>query len=353
MGEKLDPVLRLTSLSKIYEGGAAVHKIDLDVWRGEFLALLGPSGCGKTTTLLMIAGFEQPTEGDVILNGASMRRIAPHERHIGIVFQHYALFPHLSVFENIAFSLRNRPTTQQEISDRVREMLKMIRLEGFESRFPSELSGGQQQRVAIARALAFRPALLLLDEPLGALDKRLRQEMLLELRRLHRELGVTMVYVTHDHEEALTMADRIAVMNHGEIVRLGTPRQLYDDPQSVFVADFLGEINVIEATAVDPAHVSAFGTTFHLEHNVTAGNKIMLGLRPEHTVIGGASNDWNHIEGKVEEVLFLGESSRVRVATNGATFLATVSNSLDSERLAIGDHVTVSWRPADARILSA
>lgn len=238
--------VELRNVFKFFHQEPAVHGIDLDVRRGEFFSILGPSGCGKTTTLRLIAGFERADAGKVLIQGQSMINVPPYRRPVNTVFQSYALFNHLNVWDNIAFGLRLKKLRKAEIENRVKEALQLVKMEGLRSRFPSQLSGGQQQRVALARALVNRPAVLLLDEPLGALDLKLRKEMQVELSNLHRELGMTFVIVTHDQEEALSLSDRIAVMNHGKIEQIGTPSEIYENPQTAFVAEFIGDTNLFE-----------------------------------------------------------------------------------------------------------
>src|SRR3569623_345779 len=246
-----DPIVRFAAISKTYDGLArVVDRLDLDIERGEFLTLLGPSGSGKTTTLMMLAGFEPPTEGEILLEGKPLSRLPPHRRAIGMVFQNYALFPHMSVADNIAFPLTVRGMAREEVARRVERALDMVQLESFAERRPAQLSGGQQQRVALARALVFEPKLVLMDEPLGALDKQLREQMQLEIKHIHRNLGVTVVYVTHDQSEALTMSDRVAGFNDGVIQQLAKPDDLYERPQNAFVAQFIGENNRLKGKVV-------------------------------------------------------------------------------------------------------
>src|SRR2546421_1784535 len=244
------PILELRRVSKQFANHRAVADVSLDVPRGSFFALLGPSGCGKTTTLRMIAGFEQPTSGEILLDGTDVAYTPPHQRNVNTVFQNYALFPHLTVYDNIAYGLKRAKRPKAEIRERVGKALELVQLPGYERRRSSQLSGGQQQRVALARALVLNPAVLLLDEPLGALDAKLRKALQLELKVLQQEVGVTFLYVTHDQEEALTMSDRLAVMNAGRIEQVGAPRDVYEDPQTLFVADFLGVSNLMDATVV-------------------------------------------------------------------------------------------------------
>ena len=243
-----DNIIELKHITKRFEDGfTAVNDFNLEVKRGEFVTFLGPSGCGKTTTLRMIAGFDTPTSGEILLNGKDISQLAPHMRPINTVFQRYALFPHMNIYENIAFGLKQKKTPKDLITKKVKKVLELVDLEGFESRSVSTLSGGQQQRVAIARALVNEPEILLLDEPLGALDLKMRKEMQLELKNMHRELGITFIYVTHDQEEALTMSDKIVVMSAGEIQQIGTPEGIYNEPENAFVADFIGESNISTA----------------------------------------------------------------------------------------------------------
>ncbi len=245
----------LVDLVKRFGDVAAVAGIDVDMPSGEFFSMLGPSGCGKTTTLRMIAGFEQPTEGKILLDGADMAYTPPHKRNVNTVFQNYALFPHLNVADNVAFGLRRQKVGKQELRQRVGEALELVQLSGFEKRKPGQMSGGQQQRVALARALVLKPAVLLLDEPLGALDAKLRKALQIELKALQQQVGITFVYVTHDQEEALTMSDRIAVMADGKVEQIGPPQEVYEAPETVFVADFLGVSNLMDAEAVGGANI--------------------------------------------------------------------------------------------------
>src|SRR5919198_2980748 len=246
MTDDRTPAISLDRVSKRFGRVAAVHDVTLTIGEGEFFSLLGPSGCGKTTTLRMVAGFEQPDEGRILLHGNDVTSVAPNRRQVNMVFQQYALFPHMSVYDNVAFGLKAKRVPREEHRRRVREMLQVVELKGFEHRRARQLSGGQQQRVALARALVNRPAALLLDEPLGALDVKLRKQMQLELKRIQHTLGTTFVYVTHDQEEALAMSDRIAVMNGGRVEQIGGPREIYERPQTAFVADFIGSLNAIE-----------------------------------------------------------------------------------------------------------
>jgi spermidine/putrescine transport system ATP-binding protein len=347
----------LRGVSKHYDGTVGVRDLDLQVQRGEFFSLLGPSGCGKSTTLRLIAGFEQPDAGDVVIAGRPMRGIPPYERNIGIVFQSYALFPHLDVFENVAFGLRTRKVPGKVLTDRVRSALAMVELEGLAHRKPHQLSGGQQQRVALARAVVIEPDVLLLDEPLGALDKKLRENMQVRLTELHRQLGITTIYVTHDQEEALTMSDRIAVMSsqaHG-VVQLDTPHALYRHPNSLFVANFIGTSNVIQDRVAERTDrflrtERGFIVPLGAQPTPDRGAAIALAVRPDKTIVQAAGTDLpgeaNRLEGVIEGVVFLGEST---------TFLVRAGDDLmrakrfvdDGASLHTGSSVVLAWQPAD------
>ena len=280
------PLLRLENLCKDYGQGMILHHLNLDIEQGEFLTLLGPSGCGKTTTLRMIAGLESVTEGRVWLEGRDITQLPPEKRPLNTVFQSYALFPHMNVFQNIAYGLKVKGVKKAEQKERVEEALRLVRLTGYEKRMPSQLSGGQRQRVAIARAAVLRPKVLLLDEPLGALDLKLRQQMQLELKRLQKQLGITFIYVTHDQEEAMTMSDRIAVMCAGEIQQIGTPSEIYNAPATRFVADFIGESNILPATAAAVrgdacVYTTPMGQVLGAAAHVSEGETVYLCVRPE------------------------------------------------------------------------
>ena len=249
--------VELRALTKRYDEALAVDSIDATIHAGEFFSLLGPSGCGKTTTLRMIAGFVRPTEGEILLDGSDVAQVPPHKRNVHTVFQNYALFPHLNVFDNVSFGLKRKKVARRDIRQRVDEAISLVELAGYEQRKPSQLSGGQQQRVALARALVLRPAVLLLDEPLGALDAKIRKQLRIELKALQEEVGITFVFVTHDQEEALSMSDRVAVMSKGKIEQIGTPAEVYEDPATVFVADFLGISNLMDASVPAPAPAAA------------------------------------------------------------------------------------------------
>ena len=347
--------IELSKLTKQFADVAAVAGIDLHIPGGEFFSLLGPSGCGKTTTLRMIAGFEQPTSGQILLDGTDVAYTPPHQRNVNTVFQNYALFPHLNVFDNIAFGLKRAKRPKAEIRERVGQALELVQLSGYERRKSSQLSGGQQQRVALARALVLNPAVLLLDEPLGALDAKLRKALQIELKSLQQEVGITFLYVTHDQEEALTMSDRLAVMNAGQVEQVGVPRDVYDDPETLFVADFLGVSNLMEArilstakrackVAIDGYELETRGT----ELNVTGEAKIVI--RPERVELEphGSPSGPNRIPGMVERVVYVGSASQVIVrAATGEALQALVQNTGASVEHEQGTPVQLHL-PADA-----
>ena len=352
--------IRLAGLRKDFAGAVAVDDLSLEVQAGEFLTLLGPSGSGKSTTLLMIAGFVVPTRGEVFVGDAAITRKPPHERDIGIVFQNYALFPHLPVFENVAFPLRMRNQSGARIAERVGWALDLIRLGGLGYRYPHQLSGGQQQRVALARALVFEPSLLLMDEPLGALDRRLRETMQGELKRLQRSLGLTVICVTHDQEEALTLSDRIAVMNHGRIEHLGIPEELYERPQTPFVAEFLGESNALAASVVrhEGARVIV-RTTQGLEMAVGAGlapeaGEVRLAIRPERLdFLGPGEVRDNVVDAVIDEAVYLGDAVRYVLRTaSGEKLTLKARCPVGGGGPAMGDTVRAGWR-ADAVMVYA
>ncbi len=323
-------VIALEHVSKRFADAVAVHDADFAIAPGEFFSLLGPSGCGKTTTLRIIAGFEQPTAGRVLLDGQDVSRIPPYRRNVNTVFQQYALFPHLSVFDNVAFGPRSQRVNRDEIERRVRALLDIVRLGDFARRRPAQLSGGQQQRVALARALVNTPSALLLDEPLGALDLKLRQAMQLELKRIQREVGIAFVYVTHDQEEALTMSDRIAVMHAGRVEQIGTPREIYDEPATVFVAGFIGAANLIP---------------------VPGGTMV---VRPERVRVTTAPRaSAGSLPATVTSVIFQGPVMRVATrAADDTEVIAHLNAGEPITGIAPGAAVHVSWDPAAARLLA-
>jgi len=352
--------VRFEGVEKSYDGRTlVVHRLDLSIARGEFLTLLGPSGSGKTTCLMMLAGFEPLTGGEIYLAGRPISRVPPHRRNIGVVFQNYALFPHMSVAENVAFPLQVRRLGRAEIERRVRQALAMVRLSGFEHRRPAQLSGGQQQRVALARALVFEPDLVLMDEPLGALDRQLRESMQDEIKHLHERLGVTVVYVTHDQDEALTMSDRIAVFEAGRIRQLATPQELYEAPQNAFVARFVGENNtfegVVEALEGGLCRVRVDGiTVLALPVAVSRpGERTTLSLRPERVLVGEeAEAAENVFDAQVRELVYHGDHLRVRVALPGSeAFVLKLPNRPGIARPVPGERLRVGWRAVDCRAL--
>ncbi|MCW5876506.1 MAG: ABC transporter ATP-binding protein [Anaerolineales bacterium] len=371
--------VELKNVSKVYSGLlrgeknlAAVNDISLQIRQGEFFTLLGPSGCGKTTTLRIIAGFEFPTSGDVYLNGELSNNLPPYKRPVNTVFQNYALFPHLSVAQNVAFGLTIKRVPAPERDARVREALELIRLGDLGARYPNQLSGGQQQRVALARALVNRPAVLLLDEPLGALDLKLREQMQHELKQLQKRVGITFIYVTHDQEEALTMSDRIAVMSEGRVQQLGTPEDIYNYPSNHFVADFIGDTNFIEGNVL----------SLHEDHTVlkvgreevvagrsnvrlAPGDKVTMVIRPEKLSISLEGGDAEpapaangsgarraQMNARVTDEVFVGTDNRVYVALKSGPELAVLVRNMDQD-FKKGDRVRLTYDPADSRLLPA
>ncbi|WP_460115195.1 ABC transporter ATP-binding protein [Pseudomonas sp. H2_D02] len=351
-------LVSLRNLNKHYGDFAAVDDISLEIQDGEFLTFLGSSGSGKSTTLSMLAGFETPSSGEILVDGKSLVNVPPHKRDIGMVFQRYSLFPHLSVRDNIAFPLAIRKLAAAERDRRVDAMLKLVQLEQFAHRRPSQLSGGQQQRVAIARALVYEPRILLMDEPLGALDKKLREDLQDELRQLHRRLGITIVYVTHDQEEAMRLSQRIAIFSHGKIVGLGSGYDLYQNPPNAFVASFLGNSNFLKLKAQGNAAATFEGQSLsiRLTAGLQADQDVLLMVRPEKALalsVEQASQDtlpagWNEVAAKVVEVLFLGESQTCSVVTSGGTAMTVKALSAAGMPLKAGDPVRVRWATADA-----
>jgi putative spermidine/putrescine transport system ATP-binding protein len=361
-GDAADAFVRFADVRKTYDGATLVVKgLDLAIAEGEFLTMLGPSGSGKTTCLMMLAGFEQPTAGEIWLGGRPISRVPPWRRDIGMVFQSYALFPHLTVGQNVAFPLSVRRVNRAEIELRVRRALAMVRLEGLVDRLPAQLSGGQQQRVALARALVFEPKLVLMDEPLGALDKQLRESMQYEIKHLHERLGVTVVYVTHDQGEALTMSDRVAVFDAGVIQQLATPRTLYEAPENAFVAGFIGENNRLlgKVLTIDGAgcavEVAGRRVLALPVRPGGPGETTLLSLRPERAVLGPeAARLENCFAGRVLELIYHGDHVRARLALLGhEDFIVKIPNRGALDGLAAGVDVEVGWRAGDCRALDA
>ncbi len=352
--------VQIVDLVKKFGDVAAVAGINLEMPSGEFFSMLGPSGCGKTTTLRMIAGFEQPTEGQILLDGVDMQYTPPHKRNVNTVFQNYALFPHLNVQDNVAFGLKRQRTSKGELKTRVAEALELVQLTGFEKRKPGQMSGGQQQRVALARALVLKPAVLLLDEPLGALDAKLRKQLQVELKALQQQVGITFVYVTHDQEEALTMSDRIAVMSNGKVEQVAPPQEVYEEPSTTFVADFLGVSNLMEATGMgkqadgncklmvgDFEMHAAHGTT-----DVTGPTRIVI--RPERVKLEDHTAEGiNRIPGMIERPVYLGNAVQLLIRlANGDRIQALIQNQGEEIPYRQGDAVKV-YMPADAlRVLT-
>jgi putative spermidine/putrescine transport system ATP-binding protein len=345
--------LEIEKLEKLYGPNHVVKDFNLDVAQGEFVSFLGPSGCGKTTTLRMVAGFETPSSGTIRIDGRDVVRLKPNQRHIGMVFQAYALFPNLTVAQNVAFGLKVAGKPRAEIDARVAEMLALIKLPDLGNRYPFQLSGGQQQRVALARALAIRPTVLLLDEPLSALDAKIRISLREEIRAIQRELGITTIYVTHDQEEALSMSDRIVVMNAGNIEQIGDPGAIYTRPATRFVAGFVGTLNLLEAVVVDPAAggVTLDGQPLGLARPLdrAAGSRLSIAIRPEALAPGLPRT--LSLTGGVVSVDFLGSVVRVRLGLGTQTLAFDMFNTAGSPPPRVGERVTVTCDPADVLVL--
>jgi spermidine/putrescine transport system ATP-binding protein len=356
--------ISLEAVTKRFGAVEAVRSISLDIRESEFFSLLGPSGCGKTTTLRMIGGFEQPDEGRILLRGADVTYMPPNRRNVNMVFQHYALFPHMDVGDNIAFGMRLKKVGKGEQRDRLQEMLEVIGLAGLEKRRPAQLSGGQQQRVAVARALVNRPAALLLDEPLGALDVKLRKQMQLELKRIQSELGTTFVYVTHDQEEALAMSDRMGVMNNGVVEQIGTPREIYEHPRTAFVADFIGSLNALDFRVDEIAAdrlVSRVSPTERLVVSTANGHRqgetLKLAVRPERVRVDladrPAPEDGSRLEGVVAEVVYLGSLTQFHVDTKvGRVVSYRMNERRGSAGIDSGGNVVLTWPADDSSVLA-
>ena len=338
--------VRLVEVTKRFDEVVAVDRLSLEIESGGFFALLGPSGCGKTTTLRMIGGFEEPTAGTIYLGDRDVTGLPPYRRDVNTVFQSYALFPHLNVLENVAFGLRRKGVKKSEARGRVKEMLRIVGLEGMEGRKPRQLSGGQQQRVALARALVNRPQVLLLDEPLGALDLKLRKQMQLELKSIQHDVEITFIHVTHDQEEAMTMADRIAVMNGGHIEQLGTPSELYESPQTAFVAGFLGVSNLIPGDVVDAETVQLRGgPRVRVPRSALDGRtrSVAVGIRPEKIELGTAHE--NQLEGSIAESAYVGVATQYIVETACGRLTVYVQNANPGSATALHGRVSLSWSP--------
>ena len=352
--------VRFDKVDKSYDGKVLVVKdLNLDIAEGEFITMLGPSGSGKTTCLMMLAGFETPTNGEIYLDKNPISNIPPHKRGIGMVFQNYALFPHMTVYENLAFPLRVRKVSKEDTDKKIDKALSMVSLIGFENRMPGQLSGGQQQRVAVARALVFDPAVVLMDEPLGALDKNLRESMQYEIKHIHESIGVTVVYVTHDQGEALTMSNRIAVFNDGKVQQLSSPDKLYEEPVNSFVAEFIGENNrfsgQVTDVSKDKCKVKLDDGSEILANPIvvkSSGEKTIVSLRPERALINTKEKMENNFKGKIEEVIYHGDHTRVRLNLLGnKDFILKVPNSSANMDIKLGNQINVSWNSFDARAL--
>jgi spermidine/putrescine transport system ATP-binding protein len=350
--------VRLERVTKQFGDVVAVDDVSLDISEGEFFSMLGPSGCGKTTTLRMIGGFEDPSAGTIYLGGRDVTDLPPYKRDVNTVFQSYALFPHLNVYENVAFGLRRRKVDKAEIDHRVRDTMKLVDLEGFEERKPPQMSGGQQQRVALARALVNRPKVLLLDEPLGALDLKLRKQMQLYLKRIQQEVGITFIYVTHDQEEAMTMSNRLAVMRGGHIEQLGAPEDVYEHPATEFVASFLGASNMIEgeikeSRGGDTTVLLSTGSTVTVPTDRVppdGGSRVKVGVRPEKISIRREGADipagYNHVSGLLRMSTYIGVSNQYRIDGPGGTTLTVYVQNLGAEAVpSPGERVVLSWKP--------
>jgi spermidine/putrescine transport system ATP-binding protein len=356
------PVIEIDHVTKRFTDYVAVQDADFSIASGEFFSMLGPSGCGKTTTLRMIAGFETPTSGAIRLEGEDVSRVPPHKRNVNTVFQHYALFPHMSVWDNVAYGPRSLKHSKAEVKRRVDELLDVVRLTDFAKRRPGQLSGGQQQRVALARALVNYPSALLLDEPLGALDLKLRHVMQFELKRIQREVGITFVYVTHDQEEALTMSDRIAVMNAGNVEQIGSPTEIYDRPSTVFVASFIGQANLWHGKQTgmsgEFADLAVLGTTLRArpgDTKIEAGGQATLMVRPERVRVSmDPHTGVVSVPATVSDLTFQGPVLRLQLeAADGSPILAHVGPEQDLPMLRPGDQVHVGWLPEASLVLPA
>ncbi len=356
MKEK-EVIVSLRNVNKCFGDNQVVRNLNLDIYKGEFLTILGSSGCGKTTTLRMIAGFETQTSGEIFVDGKEVRDEEPYERAVNTVFQNYALFPHMTIFDNVAFGLTMKKLPKEEIKKKVETILELVQLQGFEERKPDQLSGGQKQRVAIARALVNEPKVLLLDEPLGALDLKLRKQMQFELKKLQQKMGITFIYVTHDQEEALTMSDRIAIMNKGNLEQLSAPRDIYEKPQTEFVADFIGESNIFYGVVKE---ADSEKTIVQLENGqivggpavVSSGEIVYVSVRPENTKISASPVDGFSLHGRISEHIYVGNLTNTMVSLPNDNPIK-VSNFSKVDTLPIGEKAYLHWETEDAVVIKS
>ncbi|MFF0922870.1 ABC transporter ATP-binding protein [Rhizobium leguminosarum] len=353
-----EPRIRFDHISKSYGPLCVVDNLDLDIAKGEFVSLLGPSGSGKTTLLMMLAGFETPTQGTILVDGEAVNGVPTHRRDMGVVFQNYALFPHMSVAENVAFPLQMRGVNKAGIAERVTGALDMVQLTAMRDRWPAQLSGGQQQRVALARALVFEPRVVLMDEPLGALDKQLREQMQLDIRALHNRLELTIVFVTHDQSEALTMSDRIAVFNKGKIEQIGTPREIYDHPKTQFVAEFIGETNLLQGTieSVDGSQglirlQTGGQLSATLPNVMRTGQQVLVSIRPERIELKETKTGMNSFAVNVTDSVYQGDHLRVQLDGNGNSVVARLGRK--SQEWPIGANVVAEFLSSDCWVIAS
>lgn len=352
-----DALIHFDKVSKVFGIMTVVDNLDLSIGKGEFVSMLGPSGSGKTTLLMMLAGFETPTSGSISVAGKRVDALPPHKRNMGVVFQNYALFPHMSVAENVAFPLKMRGASRSEIVERVTKALDMVQLGAFHDRRPIQLSGGQQQRVALARALVFEPEVVLMDEPLGALDKKLREQMQMDIRDIHHRLGLTIVFVTHDQTEALTMSDRIAIFNHGKIEQIGGPSEIYDRPKTQFVAEFIGETNLLsgKVSSVSNGLLNVTlegGQTIRVASaaGLEPGKHVKVSVRPERIDLGPSGEGQNELKVRVTDVVYHGDHLQVQVDAGSRSLVVKAPrNALTSQ---IGQEVTASFSPEQCWIVT-
>ncbi len=349
-------IVKLRNVNKIYGSNHVVKDLNLDVYEGEFLTLLGSSGCGKTTTLRMIAGFEEPTNGTIQVENEDIHNKEPFERDVNTVFQSYALFPHMTIYDNVAYGLKMKKVKKAEIKERVTEMIDLVQLGGFEKRYPSQLSGGQKQRVAIARALINKPKVLLLDEPLGALDLKLRKQMQLELKRLQKKLNITFIYVTHDQEEALTMSDRICIMNEGVMQQIGTPSEIYESPQTRFVATFIGETNLFDSSVTDATedrlHIQIEPGDFNVpKDDFKKGDMLVISVRPERMLYSESPVEGFNLEGIVKEQIYVGSILKTVVRLSNGNEVKI--ERLAGQELPKGGRVYLYWKDGDAKLIKS